>query len=238
MPRTIALALAATLALCHAAGARPLLRRDEPARSLALSADADGDGFVTKAEIADAAARAVASAPAEFDADWKAKLRVYGLDPGAATIEASRAFDAANRILDAADADKDGSVTPAEMRAYAETFPVELRPDVVDVALALDRDADGTVSREERERARSAFAKEAARLAAMPAAERTALSTRGRGESLATWKSSTERVAHAAIAIWREAAVDGRASLGDIAAAEAPPAEPPPPSTAPVSAAR
>ncbi len=220
------LARACLLAACLAASgasARPLLREDDPARVLALGADADGDGFVTKAEIADAAARAVGDATREFEADWGNKLALYGMPPDAKALDVRAIYAATKRVLEGADADRDGNVTPAELRAYAGTLPANQRGDAVEAALALDRDADMTVSRSERDRAEAAFGKEIARMEALPAKEREAAMHPSREAALATWKASTERVAHAAVALWRDVARDGKASVGDIRDAEAAP---------------
>lgn len=199
------------------AGAKPLLRQDDPSLALALSADADGDGFVTREEIADAAAKAVDGAEGEFDKDWRSKLAVYGMSTEATVLDLKAIFAATKRILDAADADKDGNVTPAELRAYVETFPVELRADMVEVAYALDRDADGTVTRDERDKAEAAFAKELARIDTMPPLVKDAMLHPTRATSLATWRESTQRIAEGAVDLWREVAGKvGKASLGEL----------------------
>lgn len=215
---TRAAAFGLALALLGAqASARPLLREDDPALALALTADADGDGHVTRAEIAEAAARAVDGAEAEFDRDWRSKLAVYGMSAEATALDLRAIYAATKRILDGADANGDGTVTAVELRAYVGTFPAGLRADMVGVAYALDRDADGTVSRDERDKAEAAFAKELARIDAMAPAARDAALHPTRAAALATWRESTERVAEGAVDLWREVAGKaGKASLGDL----------------------
>lgn len=219
--RTLPLAALLATGLCTTcASAKPLLREDDPAKTLAMRADADGDGVVTKVEIADAAARAVEDAAREFDADWGNKLALYGMPADSKALDVRAIYAATKRILEAADADHDGDVTPAELRAYAGTLPPNQRGDAVEAALALDRDADMTISRSERDRAEAAFGKEIARMEALPAKEREAALHPPRDVALATWKASTVRVAHAAVALWRDVSQDGKASVGDIRDAE------------------
>ena len=214
------LVLAATLGLALAGQgqARTLVREDFPAQALALSADANGDGLVTREEIADACAKAVAGAEAEFERDWKAKLAVYGMPPEAKTLDVERIFAATVEILEKADADGDGRVTPQELKAYVERFPAELRPDMIQAALALDPNVDLAVSRDEIEAARERFAAEVTRIKRLAPHVREALLHPPKAEALTTWKASTDRIADAAIDLWREVAKDGKAALGDLRA--------------------
>ena len=201
---------------------RSFVRSSFPAQALALSADADGDGFVTREEIADACARSVAGAEATFERDWRDKLAIYGMPEDSRTLDVERIFAATAAIVEGADADHDGRTTPAELKAYVERFPASRRPDMIQMALTLDRDVDMTVSREEVAAARNRVASEIERIKAIEdPGIREALLHPSKAEALATWKASTKRIADAAIVLWRDvAAGTGRASVGDLRAVQ------------------
>lgn len=216
--RTAAALLAASLFLPSAAGSRELVREGYPAQALALSADANGDGSVTREEIADACARAVAEASAAFERDWKAKLSVYGMPADATSLDVERIFAATAAIVEGADADGDGRVTAVELRDYVMRFPADLRPDMIQAALALDRDVDLSVTREELSQARERFAAEVARIKELSPHVRDAMLRPSKAEALETWKAATGRIADAAIDLWRSVASGGRAAVGDLRA--------------------
>jgi hypothetical protein len=209
-----------------APSARALVREDFPAQALALLADANADGVVTREEIADACAKAVADAPAQFERDWRAKLGVYGMPADAKALDVERIFAATVAIVDGADADGDGRVTPAELKAYVERFDAERRPDMIQSALALDRNVDLVVSRAEVAAAKERFATEIARIKELSPHVREAMLHPTKAEGLEAWKASTNRIADGAIVLWREiAGTTGKASLGDIRAHVPEPAE-------------
>lgn len=111
------------------------------------AADADRDGLVSKAEAEAYVSRTRDAKRAEADKAWGELVGFLGLPAGTAEIAGKDYAAALSRMLKAADADGDGTVTAKERQAYLSAQPEgAARAIAADLLGNVDADGDGSVS--------------------------------------------------------------------------------------------
>jgi Ca2+-binding EF-hand superfamily protein len=145
---TLVAATLATAALAERGGGGPMgLGHDGPFGAFDFAAiDSDGDGKITRDELA--AHRAARLAAMDTDKDGKlseAELRAHVMERAGERAEAMAA-----RMIERLDSDGDGLVSAEEMAAG---------PARLDIFDRIDRDGDGAISEAEAEAARKHMAR-------------------------------------------------------------------------------
>lgn len=150
MKRAYALGTAMIIALT--ATSLPVMAQDGPGprgpRLDFATMDTDGDGKITKEEMAAAAAARFAEADTNGDGSLSTEELVARMEARAAAREAERMQRGADRMIERMDANDDGVLSADEMAPRDDSR----------MFARLDADEDGAISQEELEKARERFA--------------------------------------------------------------------------------